>query len=62
MQQTLEAKKRIDEQLQRLEHLQMIDATRDQRLVSIQHQLELLDEQEKFLIEISFRLQPVELI
>jgi GTPase SAR1 family protein len=62
MQQTLEAKKRIDEQLQRLEHLQMIDATRDQRLVSIQHQLELLDDQEKFLIEISFRLQPVELV
>ena len=40
----------------------MIDATRDQRLVSIQHQLELLDDQEKFLVEISFRLQPVELV
>ncbi len=62
MQQTLEAKKRIEEQLQRLEHLQMIDATRDQRLVSIDHQLEQLDDQEKFLIEVSFRLQPVELI
>lgn len=61
IQQTLEAKKRIDEQLQRLEHLQMIDATRDQRLVSIQHQLELLDEQDNFLMEISFCLQPVEL-
>jgi hypothetical protein len=42
MQQTLEAKKRIDEQLKRLEHLQMIDATRDHRLVEIAHQLEEL--------------------
>ncbi len=61
MQQTVEAKKRIDEQLQRLEHLQMIDATRDQRLVEIAQQLDELTQQESFLQEISFCLQPVEL-
>ena len=61
MQQTLEGKKRIDEQLKRLEHLQMIDATRDHRLVEISNQLEELTHQESFLLEVSFCLQPVEL-
>lgn len=61
MQQTLEAKKRIEEQLKRLDHLQMIDATRDTRLIEIQHQLEELKHQENFLQEVSFCLQPVEL-
>jgi translation elongation factor EF-G len=61
MQQTLEAKKRIEEQLKRLDHLQMIDATRDTRLIEIQHQLEELTHQENFLQEVSFCLQPVEL-
>ncbi len=61
MQQTLEAKKRIDEQLKRLDHLQMIDATRDHRLVEIAHQLEELTHQENFILEVSFCLQPVEL-
>ncbi|PTQ91144.1 dynamin family protein [Agitococcus lubricus] len=61
MQQTLEAKKRIDEQLKRLEHLQMIDATRDHRLVEIKQQLDELTQQEGFLQEVSFCLQPVEL-
>jgi hypothetical protein len=61
MQQTLESKKRIDEQLKRLEHLQMIDATRDHRLVEISNQLEELTHQESFLLEVSFCLQPVEL-
>ena len=61
MQQTLEAKKRIDEQLKRLEHLQMIDATRDHRLLEISQQLEELSQQENFLQEVSFCLQPVEL-
>ena len=61
MQQTIEAKKRIDEQLKRLEHLQMIDATRDHRLVEIAQQLEELTHQESFLLEVSFCLQPVEL-
>lgn len=61
MQQTLEAKKRIEEQLKRLDHLQMINATRDTRLIEIQHQLEELKHQENFLQEVSFCLQPVEL-
>lgn len=61
MQQTLEAKKRIEEQLKRLDHLQMIDATRDSRLIEIKHQLEELTHQENFLQEVAFCLQPVEL-
>lgn len=61
MQQTLEAKKRIDDQLKRLDHLQMIDATRDTRLIEIKHQLEELAHQEDFLQEVAFCLQPVEL-
>ncbi len=61
MQQTLEAKKRIDDQLKRLDHLQMIDATRDTRLIEIKHQLEELKHQEDFLQEVAFCLQPVEL-
>lgn len=61
MQQTLEAKKRIEEQLKRLDHLQVIDATRDSRLVEIKHQLDELNHQENFLQEVAFCLQPVEL-
>lgn len=61
MQQTLEAKKRIDEQLKRLDYLQMVDATRDTRLIELKHQLEELKHQEDFLQEVAFCLQPVEL-